>query len=154
MITGQGDQASLADSASTEGAALYSGACASCHGREGKGTPDNFYPSLTHNSAVSAASPGNVVMTIVKGIHRQGRDADVAMPAFASQMNDAQIAAVSRYVRDQFAGIESPITAEEVHKLRSGGEPPFIIRYVNWLMAGGVIVLLLVVFGLLRLRRR
>lgn len=154
VIKGQGDQASLANSSTTDGAALYSGACASCHGREGKGTRDNFYPSLRQNSAVSAVSPGNLVMTIVEGIHRQGSDTDVAMPAFASQMNDAQIAAVSRYVRYQFAGIESPLTAEEVHNLRSGGEPPFIIRYVNWLMAGSVIVLLLVVFGLLRLRRR
>lgn len=154
VIQGQGDQASLANSSTTDGAALYSGACASCHGREGKGTGDNFYPSLRQNSAVSAVSPGNLVMTIVEGIHRQGSDADVAMPGFASQMNDAQIAAVSRYVRDQFAGIVSPLTAEDVHNLRGGGDPPFIIRYVNWLMAGGVIVLLLVVFGLLRLRRR
>lgn len=154
VIKGQGSQASLADSSSDDGALLYSGACASCHGRDGQGTADYFYPSLTQNSAVSAASPANLVMTVVDGIHRQGSDADVAMPAFASQMNDAQIAAVSRYVRHQFAGIDTPLTVEDVHKLRSGGTPPFIIHYVDWLMGGALIVLLLVVFGLLRLRRR
>ncbi|MTD29058.1 c-type cytochrome [Erwinia sorbitola] len=154
IIKGQGDQASLADSSSTDGAALYSNACASCHGRQGMGTADSFYPSLTRNSAVSAASPGNVVMAVVNGVHRRGSDAEVFMPAFASQMNDAQIAAVSGYIRLHFAGIDTPLTAADVHMLRSGGEPPFLLRYLYWLIAGGVIVLLLVISGLLSLRRR
>lgn len=154
VISGQGDQASLADSATTDGAVLYSGACSSCHGRTGEGTKDNFYPSLTHNSAVSAATPNNLVMTIVDGIHRKSRDADVGMPAFATELNNAQIASVTRYVRSHFAGINDELTADEVAQLRQGGQAPLIVRYMNWLIAGGVVLLLLLLFALLRLRRR
>lgn len=154
VISGQGDQASLADSATTDGAVLYSGACSSCHGRAGEGTKDNFYPSLTHNSAVAAATPNNLVMTIVDGIHRKTRDADVGMPAFATELNNAQIASVTHYVRSHFAGINDALTADEVAQLRQGGQAPLIVRYMNWLIAGGVMLVLLILFALLRLRRR
>ncbi|MFG1174296.1 c-type cytochrome [Erwiniaceae bacterium CAU 1747] len=151
-VGGQGDQASLANSVSTDGATLYSAACSSCHGQTGEGTKDNFYPSLTHNSAVSAATPDNLVMTVVEGIHRQGSDADVSMPAFAAQLNNAQIASVTHYVRSHFAGISQPVTAEDVSQIRNGGEPPFIMRYKNGFMAACALLLVLIV--LLRWRRK
>lgn len=151
VIGGQGDQASLADSRSTDGAELYSGACASCHGRAGEGTKDNFYPSLTHNSAVSGQTASNLVMTIVDGIHRKSSDSDVGMPAFGQQLDNAQIASVTNYVRSHFANIDSQVTAEQVKTLRAGGDAPFIVRYVNVLMAVGGGVALLVLFALYRL---
>ncbi|MCC3742561.1 cytochrome c [Rouxiella badensis] len=154
VIVGQGSQASLADSSSTHGAELYNGACASCHGIKGEGTKDNFYPSLTSNTAVSGATAQNLVMTIADGLHRKGSDSDVSMPAFGQQMSDAQIAAVSSYVRNQFANIQEPVTAEQVTTYRHGGDAPFIVRYVNCLMAAGAIVVLLILFGLLRLRKK
>ncbi|MBP2168833.1 D-sorbitol dehydrogenase (acceptor) [Erwinia toletana] len=154
VVSGQGDQASLADSHSTHGAELYNGACASCHGLEGQGTRDNFYPSLTHNSAVSAATAQNLVMTIVDGIHRKGSDSDVGMPAFGQQLNDAQIAAVTQYVRRHFAGIDQNISAEQVTTLRNGGEAPFIVRYINYLIAAGVIVAIIILLLIVRMRRK
>nr|WP_237712995.1 cytochrome c [Serratia sp. M24T3] len=154
IIVGQGSQSSLAASKTTDGAELYNGACASCHGIEGHGTKDNFYPSLTSNTAVSGPNAQNLVMTIANGIERKGNDIDVAMPAFANQMNDAQIAAVSSYVRNQFANINQPVTGEQVKTWRQGGEAPFVVRYVSYLMAAGVVVVLLIIFGLLRLRKK
>lgn len=154
VLNGQSSQSALADSSTTDGAKLYNDACASCHGIGGQGTKDNFYPSLTHNSTVSHVTPQNLVMVIAKGIERKGRDSDVAMPAFDQQMNDAQIAAVSRYVRHQFGNIDETITAEQVNVIRNGGDAPFIVRYVNYLLASGGIVVLLLVLALLRWRRK
>lgn len=153
VIVGQGSQSSLADSKTVSGAELYSGACASCHGIQGQGTKDNFYPSLTQNSAVSGPTAQNLVMTVANGIERKGNDVDVAMPAFAQQMNDAQIAAVSSYVRSQFGNISEPVTVDQVKTWRQGGEAPFIVRYINYLIAGGVIIALLIILALLAWRK-
>lgn len=154
VISGQGSQSSLADSSGTDGAVLYNGACASCHGIEGQGTKDNFYPSLTSNSAVSGPTAQNLVMAVSEGLHRKGSDSDVSMPAFGQQMSNAQIAAVSSYVRSQFGHIKEPVTVDQVNTWRSGGEVPFIVRYVNYLTGGGAFIILLVLFGLLRLRKK
>lgn len=142
VLTGQGP---LIDSLTTDGAKLYESACASCHGHEGQGTQDDFYPSLTRNRAVSALGAQNLVMVIVNGIQRKSGDSDISMPALGEQLNDAQIASVSNYVRSRFAGIDDKMTAQEVQTLRDGGEPPFIVRYINWLITAGI----LVVVGLL-----
>ena len=154
VIIGQGDPSSLADYSQTNGAMLYESACASCHGHQGQGTSDNFYPSLINNSAVSGPGPQNLVMTIVEGIHRKGSDSDVSMPAFAQQMNNGQIASLSNYVRSQFANIDDRLSAEDVQTLRHGGEPPFIVRYLYWLIGAGIVIVLLILFGLMRLRKR
>ena len=42
--------ARISDDAVKSGAELYSGACASCHGSDGAGSTDGFYPSLFHNT--------------------------------------------------------------------------------------------------------
>jgi D-sorbitol dehydrogenase (acceptor) len=90
-------------------------------------------------------------MTIVDGIHRKSSDSDVGMPAFGQQLDNAQIASVTNYVRSHFANIDSQVTAEQVKTLRAGGDAPFIVRYVNVLMAVGGGVALLVLFALYRL---
>lgn len=153
-VKGQGDQASLANSSTTDGAELYNGACASCHGLAGKGTADHFYPSLSRNSAVTSATPNNLIMAINDGIVRQGQDLKVAMPNFGSQMSAAQIASVAQYVRQHFAGIDTPITAEQVTQLQQGGEKPFIVKYTWALIALGVVVVLLILLAVGRRLRR
>ena len=149
VVHGQGSQASLAESAGTDGAELYNGACASCHGIHGQGTKDNFYPSLTHNSAVSSATPQNLVMTIIEGIHRKSSDSDVAMPAFKDQLTDAQVAAITSFVRLHFAGIDHNVTAGQVSTWRQGGEKPFIVKYINLLMTVGIVLAIIVIAAIL-----
>ncbi|WP_411754474.1 c-type cytochrome [Serratia sp. (in: enterobacteria)] len=138
IITGQG---ALADRSTTDGAKLYENACASCHGHKGQGTDDSFYPSLTRNRAVSALGAQNLVMAIVEGIQRKTSNTDISMPAFAEQLNNAQIASISNYVHSRFAGIDDKMTAQDVQILRDGGVPPFIVRYINWLMALGTLMI-------------
>jgi D-sorbitol dehydrogenase (acceptor) len=144
VLTGQ---ETLTDSSTTDGAKLYESACASCHGHEGQGTDDNFYPALTRNRAVSALGPQNLVMVIVDGIQRKTSNTDISMPSFAEQLNNAQIASVSNYVRSRFAGIDDAVTAQDVQTLREGGEPPFIVRYINWLITTGILVMVCLLWG-------
>jgi cytochrome c553 len=67
-------QAQLADGTSTDGALLYNGACAACHGVNGKGTGDDFYAPLVGSSTTGAANPANLIMTILNGVDRHGAD--------------------------------------------------------------------------------
>jgi mono/diheme cytochrome c family protein len=99
-------------------ARLYLGNCASCHQANGKGSPDGYYPSLIHNSTVGASDPGNMVQVILQGIHRNAAGNDVGMPGFASELSDAQIAALSNYLSATFGNPHSSISADAVAKLR------------------------------------
>ncbi|MNP62622.1 Fructose dehydrogenase cytochrome subunit precursor [compost metagenome] len=86
-------------------------------------------------------------MVIVEGIQRKTSNTDISMPAFSEQLNNAQIASVSNYVRSRFAGIDDKVTAQDVQTLRDGGEPPFIMRYINWLMTAGILVMVCLLGG-------
>ena len=85
--------------ATSEGARLYEGACAACH-QEGRAV-FGIRPSLALNSNVHADTPDTLIRVIL-----QGADAfpeHGAMPAFRGSFDDAQMAAVVRFVRQQFA---------------------------------------------------
>lgn len=138
------DPYKMADGSSTNGERLYVGACATCHQSAGQGTRDQFYPSLTSNTAVGGFNPANLVMTIVEGIHRETDGYTVAMPAFKDEFNNAQTAAVANYLIQRFGHGQATVTADDVATYRDGGEKPFIVRYVNWLMASGVLAALVV----------
>jgi D-sorbitol dehydrogenase (acceptor) len=144
----------MTDSSSVDGAQLYEGACASCHQPSGKGTADQFYPSLTHNSAVGDVRADNLVMAIVDGVHRDTNDYKVSMPAFGEQMNNEQIAAVSNFVLQRFGNQGVSVTAQKVQVLRQGGPAPLLIKAMPYLMAAGAIVALLVLLLIVRLFRR
>ncbi|MET3232725.1 UNVERIFIED_ORG: mono/diheme cytochrome c family protein [Burkholderia sp. 1263] len=117
------DVARLRGVASSDGtldpARLYLGNCATCHQAHGKGTPDGYYPPLLHNSTVGASNPVNLVQVILRGVQRKTADSDVGMPAFATQLNDAQIAALTNYVTTQFGNPSTTrVSEKDVAKLR------------------------------------
>lgn len=99
-------------------ARLYLGNCATCHQAHGQGTPDGYYPPLFHNSTVGASNPGNLVQVILHGVHRKAGGNDVGMPAFATELSDAQIAALTNYVTKQFGNPAATVNANDVAKLR------------------------------------
>jgi D-sorbitol dehydrogenase (acceptor) len=144
----------MTDSSSGDGAQLYEGACASCHQPNGKGTADQFYPSLTHNSAVGDVRADNLIMAIVDGVHRDTNDYKVSMPAFAEQMNNEQIAAVSNFVLQRFGNQGVSATVQKVQALRQGGPAPLLIKAMPYLMAGGAIVGVLIVLLIVRVSRK
>lgn len=140
LEVGQGDQASLANASETDGARLYNAACASCHGRDGQGTADAFYPSLSQNTALTGGQPNNLVMAIIEGISRKGADLEVNMPALGGDLNDQQIAAIANYSLQRFGNPALNVSEQEVAQLRRGGDVPLLVTampYVLWL--GGVL---------------
>lgn len=155
LETGQGDQLSLADSSGTDGARLYNSACSSCHGRDGQGTGDKFYPSLSQNRALNGTQANNLIMTIIAGIDRKGADLEVSMPAFADQLNNQQIAAIANYSLQTFGNPKLSVTEGDIEKMRRGGDVPLLITampYVEW--AAGLIVFGLVVAIVIYRKRR
>ena len=100
-------------------ARLYLGNCATCHQASGKGTPDGYYPPLLHNSTVGASNPGNLMQVILHGVQRKAAGNDVGMPAFAAELNDAQIAALTNYVTTQFGNpAAARVSEKDVARLR------------------------------------
>ena len=69
--------------------------CAACHGPQGAGVPGVF-PALAGSKVVNGPLDGHLKI-VMKG----GRPG-TAMPAFASQMSDADIAAVVTFERNSF----------------------------------------------------
>ncbi|AEI37365.1 Gluconate 2-dehydrogenase (acceptor) [Zymomonas mobilis subsp. pomaceae ATCC 29192] len=154
-ITSRTAQA-MTDSSSTDGQMLYMNACASCHGRDGQGTADHFYPSLNHNSATGGITANNLIMAILNGVSRKTNDETVGMPAYAGELKDDQIVAVSNYVLDRFGNKAiAHVTASEVADLRANkSAPALLMKLMPWFLSGaGFFILVVILLGCLRLRK-
>lgn len=148
------DPKSMTDATSLDGQRLYVAACASCHQMNGQGTKDQFYPSLTHNSATGGITPANLVMAITQGIDRQTNGGTVSMPAFSDQLSNAQIAQVSDYVLQRFGNTRLHVSESDVVQLRQGGNKPFLLQAVPYLIGISIAVCLLVIVAIVMLLRR
>ena len=78
------------------GASVYLSYCSGCHQADGKGVAGKF-PPLAGNPVVSAQDPGNVFRVILGGIPQ--RPGYAAMPGFAAQLSNQQIADLVNYLR-------------------------------------------------------
>ncbi|MBX5463642.1 MAG: c-type cytochrome [Steroidobacteraceae bacterium] len=83
------------------GAAVYDGACASCH--------DGTRPlpfggiELGLSTAVNAPDPRNLINLVLHGLPAEEAEARPIMPGFAGTMSDGQLTALLQYVRERFA---------------------------------------------------
>lgn len=89
------------------GERVYALNCENCHGEDGEGRP-GVAASLVDNGAVTASKPHNVIAAVLEGFPADG--AWGAMPSFAEQLGDVEIAAVANYVRDRW-GNDAPANA-------------------------------------------
>ncbi|WP_160285612.1 cytochrome c [Pseudomonas knackmussii] len=101
-----------------DGARLFLGNCASCHTWSGGGTPDGYYPMLSHNSTVGALQPDNLVQVVLGGVQRKVGDDDVFMPGFAGSLDDEQIATLVNYVTRQFGNPAVKVDSARVAAIR------------------------------------
>lgn len=131
------------------GERLYVGACAACHQLQGQGTEDQFYPSLTSNSATGSPYPNNLVLAILKGVHRRTNTGMVFMPAFEDQLDDAQIAAVADYVLEHFGNPSARVTPADVKRLRHADVGFWTVRLISNIILGTFIIVGLVILVLL-----
>lgn len=133
------------------GEAIYLDNCASCHGVSGEGQTEAKYPALTGLAILREAEPARLVKVIAHGSHAPFNTLP-NMPAFASTLNDEQIAQVTNFVRTKFGGIDnSQLTANDIKKLAEPkNDVPFLIANAGWLMGLGVLAGLLVLGLLVR----
>lgn len=144
------------------GAQIYSANCASCHGINGQGTKDQYYPSLYHNSATAGASTVNFIAAVLNGVDRETADGHVFMPPFGEQVNafnplsDNEIASLSNYVLAQYGAADYEVSAADVAQIRAGGPTSDLLVWVHAALVAAMVlagVLLVAVVVILRRRR-
>jgi alcohol dehydrogenase (quinone), cytochrome c subunit len=107
------------------GAAVYAGACAACHGIDGKGQPP-FMPPLAGNPVVLDADPSSLVNLVLNGaqpIVVKGVPDAYRMPQFRIQLSDEQIAQVLSFVRGAWGNDAGALKADLVKNLRPVTDP-------------------------------
>jgi nicotinate dehydrogenase subunit B len=62
------------------------------------------HPSLALNTNLHSATPDNLIRVILDGIVSPARPELGTMPAYRDSFNDAQLAELVSYLRQQFAG--------------------------------------------------
>ncbi|MDB5569315.1 MAG: putative alcohol dehydrogenase cytochrome c subunit [Hyphomicrobiales bacterium] len=93
-----GEPAGLAQDAQMQaGARVFAARCAECHKPGGRSAP------LALGAAAHLPDPINVVRATMEGIKPPQGSLGRSMTAFGQQLSDAEIAAVTRYVRARFS---------------------------------------------------
>lgn len=104
-----------------DGAAVFSGHCAACHQGTGLGLPGVF-PPLAGSEYVNG-DPARLARLVLRGLTGPvtvaGAQFNGAMPAWADQLKDAEIAAVLTYVRSHFGNSTGPVAADVVTDARA-----------------------------------
>jgi mono/diheme cytochrome c family protein len=103
------------------GGAVFFDACTACHLVDGKGQP-RMFPPLQGSAVAQQRDPTGVIGLILAG----GRTAPTltrpgfqTMPSFAWKLDDQEVADVATYVRNAWGNHASPVSADQVHKVRS-----------------------------------
>jgi len=91
------------------GEALFNDNCAACHQRTGGGVPGAF-PALVGNALVQGPAD-ELAATVLVG--RGG------MPAYASELTDAQLAEVLTYLRAAWGNKADPVAPEAIAAVRT-----------------------------------
>jgi mono/diheme cytochrome c family protein len=108
----------IAKEADAQGAMLFAGDCAGCHGWTGVNR-DVPHTMLTGTRAVNDPSATNVALAVLRGAATLPPSGDIAtMPAFGAVYSDRAVAVVANFVIARFGVQPSAITPEEVRKLR------------------------------------
>ncbi len=104
-----------------DGAAVFAARCVPCHQADGKGLPGAF-PPLAGSEYVNG-DPLRAVRIVLRGLTGPvtvaGNSFNGAMPAWADQLDDAQVAAVLSYVRSSFGNTAGPVRAGDVAAQRA-----------------------------------
>jgi len=107
------------DPTRVRGAQIYVDNCSGGHQARGQGIPGVF-PPLAGNGVVVAADPNNIVKVVDRGI--KAREGFIAMPAFATQLTDQQVADIANYVRTSWGNKAPPnATPGMVARMRAAG---------------------------------
>lgn len=112
------------DADASPGQRHYLDLCAGCHGRDGEGLP-HVAPGMRDNSSVRDANPHNLIVAILDGlpVHDfHGIERMQAMPGFATDLDDGDIAALSSWLRSRYGGQSAAVEKQTVRELRKHKE--------------------------------
>ena len=105
---------------SKPGSLLYLDNCAACHRPDGLGYK-RVFPQLAGNPVVMAPEAISLATIVLAGSltpRTSATPAQFAMPSFAWRLNDQEVADVVNFIRSSWGNRSSPITANDVAKLR------------------------------------
>lgn len=109
------------DAALPDGEQIYNTRCMSCHQMGGRGVPGTF-PPLTDTKWVTG-DKGRLIRLLLHGltgpIEVNGTRYGGVMPPWGGALDDEGIAQIATYIRTSFGNEASPITTEEVAKVRA-----------------------------------
>lgn len=90
------------------GRSIFEHRCAGCH--KVSGTGGGPFPALAGNGDVNAANPSKIIHTIESG--------SGIMPSWKGQLSDADIAAVTSYIRSAWGNKGAPVTEAQVKSIK------------------------------------
>jgi mono/diheme cytochrome c family protein len=98
------------------GEQVYGNKCAACHQLTGQGLPGVF-PPLKGSPVVTAGDPTEHIHAVLRGLSGKtigGVAYAAAMPAFADQLSNEEVAAVLSYERTSWGNQAPPVKPEDV----------------------------------------
>jgi mono/diheme cytochrome c family protein len=104
----------------TAGKAAYDRACIACHEADGSGAP-RIYPPLPGNANLQSADPASTLRIILDGaqtLTTPRAPNTGSMPAYAGQLSDQEIAAVTNYIRNSWGNAAPLVGPAQVAKAR------------------------------------
>lgn len=102
------------------GSHVYFDRCAGCHTPDGSGE-NGIFPQLAQNPVVNGDSATSLIRVVLAGSRAVATDAKPtapAMPAFAWDMSDDDIANVLTFVRNSWGNAAPAVSAKDVADLR------------------------------------
>jgi len=106
--------------AAVRGERVYRDHCEDCHGAEGRGAPPHW-PALAGNRTVTAASPTNLIRTVLHGGFlpaTRTHPRPYGMPPFGPVLDDREVADVASWLRASWGHAASAVDPREVNPLR------------------------------------
>ena len=103
------------------GAAIYKDSCAACHRDSGEGDV-HLFPRLAGSALVLSDDPTTLARVVLHGtraVATAGAPTGPAMPAFDWRLDDAQVAAVLTYIRNNWGNAAEAVPASAVANQRA-----------------------------------
>jgi len=103
------------------GAAIYKDSCAACHRDSGEGDV-HLFPRLAGSALVQSDDPTTLARVVLHGtraVATAGAPTGPAMPAFDWRLDDAQVAAVLTYIRNNWGNAAEAVPASAVANQRA-----------------------------------
>jgi nicotinate dehydrogenase subunit B len=115
------DKGNVADAANPEAAALFAGACATCH-EAGAPMMQEGRPSLAWGTPLHENTPNDTIQIIMHGLAPPAGRSGPTMPAYGDSFSDRQLADITAYLRARYTDKPPwPDVPRAVAQVRKGG---------------------------------